>query len=105
MLDAVQTGAGRKHPAGENPLYLTLQRDLIDLDERIGVGGFCRRPRVASLRLDPQGTELNRLTHLSIELDDAAGDLVQTREHRLLVDDLLRWRLGHNLITRLQRGR
>ena len=40
MLDAVQAGACGIHPAGEDPLHLALQRDLVDLDKGVGVGGF-----------------------------------------------------------------
>ena len=94
MLDAVQAGARRIHPAGKDPLHLALQRDLVDLDKGVGVGGLGRRPRVAGVGLDPQRAELDGLADILVEIDDAPGDLVEAGEARLLVDDLLRRRLG-----------
>ena len=105
MLDAVQAGARREHPAGEDPLHLALQRDLIDLDKGVGVGGFSRRPRVAGVGLDPQRAELDGFADVLVEIDDAPGNLVQAGETRLLVDDLLRGRLGNDLVAGLQRSR
>ena len=105
MLDAVQAGARREHPAGKDPLHLALQRDLVDLDKGVGVGGFGRRPRVAGVGLDPQRAELNGLADILVEIDDAPGDLVEAGKARLLVDDLLRRRLGHDLVAGLQRRR
>ena len=43
VLDRVQAGARCEHPTGEDALDLALQRDLVDLDERIGVGRLGRR--------------------------------------------------------------
>ena len=37
MLDRVQAGARREHPAGEDALDLALQRHLVDFDEGVGV--------------------------------------------------------------------
>ena len=105
MLDAVQAGACGKHPARENPLHLALQRDLVDLDKGVGVGGFGRGTRVAGVGLHPQRAELHGLADILVEIDDAPGDLVEPREACLLVDDLLRRRLGHDLVARLQRRR
>ena len=84
----MQAGARRVHPAREDPLHLALQRDLVDLDEGVGVGGFGRRPRVAGAGLHPQRAELHGLADILVEIDDAAGDLVEPREARLLVGDL-----------------
>ena len=104
MLDAGQPRARREHPARKNPLHLALQRDLVDLDEGVGVGGFRGGARVAGLRLHPQRAELHGLGHVHVELDDAAGDLVESGEHRLLVDDLLRRRRGDDLVAGLHGG-
>ena len=101
----MQAGACRIHPAGENPLHLALKRDLVDLDEGVGIGGFGRRARVAGVGLDPQRAELHGFADILVEIDDAAGDLVEAGEARLLVDDLLGRRLGDDLVARLQRGR
>ena len=101
----MQAGARREHPAGENPLHLALKGDLIDLDEGIGIGGFGRGPRVASVGLHPQRAELHGFADILVEVDDAAGDLVEAGEDRLLVDDLLGRRLGDDLVAWLQRRR
>lgn len=76
MLDRVQAGTCREHPAAEDLLDLALQRNFLDLDEGVGVRRFRRGPRVARLRLHSQRAELHRLADVDIELDDAAGDLV-----------------------------
>ena len=105
MLDAVQAGACREHPARKNPLHLALQRDLVDLDKGVGIGGFGGRTGVAGVGLDAQRAELDGLADILVEIDDAAGDLVEARKARLLVDDLLRRRLGDHLVAGLQRRR
>src|SRR2546430_1255579 len=43
VLDAVQARARGEHPAGEDALHLALQRDLLDLDEGVGVRRLGRR--------------------------------------------------------------
>ena len=98
----MQAGACGIHPARENPLHLALQRDLVDLDKGVGVGGFGGRPRVAGVGLHAQRAELHGLADILVEIDDAAGDLVEAREARLLVGDLGGRRLGHDLVARLQ---
>ena len=98
----MQAGACRVHPAREDPLHLALQRDLVDLDKGVGVGGFRRRPRVAGTGLHAQRAELHGLADILVEIDDAAGDLVEAGEARLLVGDLGCRRLGHDLVARLQ---
>ena len=72
MLDAVQAGACRIHPAGKNPLHLALQGDLVDLDKGVGVGSFRCGARVAGVRLDAQSAELDGLADILIKIDDAA---------------------------------
>ena len=67
MLDAMQAGARREHPAGEDALDLALQRDLVDLDESVGVGRLGRRARVADARRDLQRAELHRFVDGDVE--------------------------------------
>src|SRR4051812_49951443 len=74
MLDRVQARAGREHPSREDALDLALQRDLVDLDERIGIGGLGRRAGVADARRHLQRAELYRLADGGIEGNDAAGE-------------------------------
>src|SRR5206468_9556375 len=81
------------------------QRDLVDLDKGVGVGGLRRWPRVAGTGLHAQRAELHGLADILVEIDDAASDLVEAGEARLLVGDLGGRRLGHDLVTRLQRRR
>src|ERR1700722_2881989 len=101
MLDTVQAGARREHPARKNPLHLALQRNLIDLDKSVGVGGLGGRARIAGVGLHAQRAELDRLADVFVEIDDAARDLVEARKARLLVDDLLRRRFGDHLVAGL----
>jgi hypothetical protein len=72
MLDAVQAGACREHPAREDPLHLALQGDLVDLDKGVGVGSFRRRPGVAGIGLHAQRAELHGLADILVEIDDAS---------------------------------
>src|SRR6185295_7292981 len=88
----------------EDALDLVLQRDLVDLEERVGVRRLGRRARVAGPRRHLQRAELNGLADRDIERDDPAGDLVEAGEHRLIVRDLLSRRLDHDLVAGLQRG-
>ena len=46
-------------------------------------------PRVAGVGLHPQRAELHGLADILVEIDDAAGDLVEAGEARLLVGDLV----------------
>jgi len=103
MLNPVQPRARGEHPAREDALDLALQRDLVHLDEGIGIGCFGRRSRVADPRGDLQSPELHCLPDCRVEIDDATGDLVQPREYGALVLDLLRRGLRNNLIARLWR--
>ena len=104
MLDRVQAGAGGEHPAGEDALDLALQRDLVDFDEGVGVRRLGRRPRIADARRHLQRAELHRLVDGDVERDDAAGDLVETGEHRGRIGDALRRRLDHDFVAGLRRG-
>ncbi len=40
MLDRMQAGARREHPAREDALDLALQRHLVDFDEGVGIRGL-----------------------------------------------------------------
>ena len=102
VLDPVQAGARGKHPAGEDALDLALQRHLVDLDEGVGVRRLGRRAGVAGARRHLQRAELHGLADRHVEIDDAAGDLVEAGEQRALVDDLLRRRLDDHLVAGLQ---
>ena len=105
MLDAVQAGAGRKHPAIEDALDLALKRHLVDFDESIGVGRLGRRAGVANPRCHLQRAKLHRFADRRVERDDAAGDLVEPGEYRARILDLLCRHLGDDRIIRLRRRR
>jgi len=105
MLDRMQAGARRVHPACEDALDLALQRDLVRLDESVRVRGFGRRPRVAGPRGDLQRAKLHGLIDRHIERDDAAGDLVEPGEHGRVVRDLLRRRRDHDFLVLRRRYR
>ena len=106
MLDRVQAGARGEHPAGEHALDLALQRDLVRLDEGVGIRRLGHGPRVAGARRHLQRAELHRLVDRHIERDDAAGDLVEAGEHRGGVRDFLRRRRNHHfLVLRRRCGR
>jgi len=77
MLDGVEAGTCGKHPAGENPPDLVLQRDFINLDKTGCLRRFCRRPGVAHTRRDLKRAELHRLVDRHVEGDDPSGDLVE----------------------------
>src|SRR5205814_5874438 len=66
-----------------------------------GLGG---RTGVAGVGLHAERAELHGLADILVEIDDAAGDLVEPGEAGLLVGDLLRRRLGDHLIARLKTG-
>src|SRR5262245_56094227 len=99
MLHRVQARARCEHPTSEDALDLALQRHLVNLDEGIGVRSLRRRARVADAWRHLERAELHGLADGCIEGDDAAGDFVEAGEHRTLVGNLLRWRLGDTLVT------
>ena len=104
MLDTVQARAGGKHPAGEDALDLALQRHFVDLDKGVGVRRFGRRAGVARTWRHLQRAELHGLADRDVEIDDAAGNLVESRKSAPLVDDLLRRRFGDHFVAGLERG-
>ncbi len=103
MLDTVQAGARRKHPAIEDALDLALKRHLVDFDESIGVGRLGRRAGVANPRGHLQRAKLHRFADRSVERDDAAGDLVEPGEYGARILDLLRRHLGDDRVVRRRR--
>ena len=76
----------------------------VDFQKHVGVAAFGRRARVAGARHHLQRAELHRLVDGDVEIDDAAGDLVETGKHRLPVRDFLRRRLVDHLVAGLRRG-
>ena len=76
----MQAGARGEHPAGEEPLDLVGERDLVDLDEGGRLRRLGRRARVADARRHLQRAELHRLVDHHVEGDGAAGDLVEAGE-------------------------
>ncbi len=65
---------------------------------------FSRRPRVAGARRHLERAELHGFVQRNIERDDAAGNLVETREGRGRIGDALAFRrLGHRLRRRCWR--
>ena len=104
MLDCVQAGTGRKHPAGEDTLDFALQRHFVDFDKGVGVRRLGRRPRITHARRHLQRTELHGLVDGDVERDDAAGDLVEAGEHRGRIGNALRRRLDHDFVAGLRRG-
>ncbi len=89
MLDRVQTWACGEHPARKDAANFTLQRDFADLDKGIGRRRFGRGTRIADARHHLQRAELHGFAKRDFERDDPAGDLVEARENRRLVRDLL----------------
>ena len=81
MLDGVKTRALGEHPAGEDPLDLSRQLDLVDLDEGGRMRRLGRRRRIAHPRRHLQRAELDRLVDGDLEMGNAARDLVEGGEH------------------------
>ena len=89
VIDGVQAGARGEHPAVEDALHLARQRDLVDLDEGVGLRRLGRRPREADPRRHLERAELHRLVDIDVERDDPAGDLVEPGENGDRVGELL----------------
>ena len=68
VLDRVQAGARREHPAGEDALDLALQRHFVDLDEGVGLRRLGRRARIADARRHLQRAELHGLVDGDVEV-------------------------------------
>ena len=80
MLDGIEAGALGEHPAGEDAADLAIERDLVDLHERISLRFLRLRAGIADTRRHLQGAELYRLVDVDIESDDAPSDLVEAGE-------------------------
>ena len=89
VIDRMEPRARGEHPSGEQALDLAGQRDLVDLDERVGPRRLGRRPRIAGARRHLERAELHGLVDIDIEADDPPGDLVQSGEYRDRVVDPL----------------
>jgi len=89
MLDGVKARAVREHPAGEDPLDIAIELDLVDLDEGRRVRGLGRGPRVAHPRRHLQRPELLRLIDRDLQRQDAPRHLVERRERRDRILDVL----------------
>src|SRR5207253_657274 len=63
-----------------------------------------RRTGVAGARRHLQRAELNGFTDPHVEIDNAAGDLVEAGEQGGGVDDLVGGWLGDDIVARRQRG-
>ena len=96
----MQTRAGGEHPPGKDALDLALERHLVDFEKGVGVRRLGRRARVAHARGDLQRPELHRFADRRVEGDDAAGDLVESGEHRPSICDLLRRHFGDDRVVR-----
>jgi hypothetical protein len=81
VLHGVKPRALGEHPAGENPLHLALEIDLVDLNEGGGVGRLGGRRRVAHPWRHFQRTELDCLINGDLEVRDAPRDLVEGGKH------------------------
>lgn len=81
MLHGVKPWALGKHPAGENPLLLARELDLVHFDEGGGVGRFGRGARIADPWGDLQRAELDGLIDGDLKMGNAAGHLVEGGEH------------------------
>jgi hypothetical protein len=89
MLDGVKAGTVGEHPASKDALDVAVELDLVNLDEGRRVRRLGRRPRVADPRGHLQRPELLRLIDRDLQRQDASRHLVQRRERRRLILDLL----------------
>jgi hypothetical protein len=81
VLHGVKARTLGEHPAGENPLDLSRQLDLVNLDEGGRMRRLGRRRRVAHPRRHLQRAELDRLVDGNLEMRNASRDLVESGEH------------------------
>jgi hypothetical protein len=89
VLNSVKAGAVGKHPAGEDALDLSVEFDLVNLDEGCGVRRLRWRARVADPRRHFEGAELHRLVDRYFEMRDAPRHLVERGKDGNRVLDLL----------------
>jgi hypothetical protein len=89
VLHGVKAGAVGEHPTGEDPLDVAVELDLVDLDEGRGVRCLGGRSGVADPRCNLERAELLGLVDGDLERQDAARHLVERREDRNRVLDLV----------------
>jgi hypothetical protein len=89
MLHGVKAGAIGEHPTGEDPLDVAVELDLVDLDEGRRVRRLGGRPGVTDPRRDLERAELLGLVDGDLERQDSTRYLVERREHRNRVLDLV----------------
>jgi hypothetical protein len=89
MLDGVKARAFGEHPAGEDPLHVAVELDLVNLDEGGGVGRLGRWAGVAHAGRDFQGAKRDGLIDRNFEMGNASCHLVEGGKHgNLVFDDL-----------------
>jgi hypothetical protein len=81
VLHGVKARTLGEHPASEDPLDLSRQLHLVNLDEGGRVRRLGRRRRIAHSRRHLQRAELNRLVDGNLEMGNASRDLVEGGEH------------------------
>jgi len=81
VLDSVQTRAVCEHPSRENPPYLRIERDLVNLDEGICLGRLGLRARIANPGRHLQRAKLHRFIDVYVECVNASGNLVDAGEY------------------------
>ena len=89
MLDSMQAGAGRIHPAREDALVFIGGCDFIHLGEGRRLRRFGRGPGVADARRDLERTKLHGFVNRHFKRDDAPGDLVETGKNSRGMLDLV----------------
>jgi hypothetical protein len=80
MLHGVKAGTVGEHPAGKDALDITVELDLVDLDEGIGVRRLGGRPRIAHPRRHFESAELHRLIDRNFQMRNAPRHLVESGE-------------------------
>jgi hypothetical protein len=89
VLHGVKPRAIGEHPAGEDPLDIAVQLDLVHLDEGGGMRRLGRRAGVAHPRRHLEGAELHGLVYRDFEMRDAPRHLVEGGEDGDRILDLV----------------
>jgi len=84
MLEGVQSGRGRQHPASEYTNLGAIGQNVVDLKEDIGLGRFFGRAGITSPGSYPEGSERNPLADRQLQFGYTRGDLVKRAHHRYL---------------------
>ena len=103
VLHGVKAGAVGEHPAGKDALDLSVELDLVNLDEGGGVRRLGWRPGVADPRRHFQRAELHRLIDRNFQMRDAPRHLVERGEHGDRVLDRFGTRSGSRQAPRQRR--